>query len=124
LTGLNPRTFSRKGKWSFSNERRKRYLAQCGGSPSIVQSTLIENLISLEWSALAAEKLAEGNPGNLTALRESREHRRLFQRFLTDFERATMGAPPPKARFPRPGPVQLAVDEHLAKIRERQGDEP
>jgi hypothetical protein len=99
LTGLNPRTFTRKGKWYFGKDRRQRYVGQCGGSPDPAQCALIEDLISLEWSALAAEKLAENNNSvNLTAMRESREHRRLFQRLLGDFRKTlrvpSQSAPP------------------------------
>jgi hypothetical protein len=57
-----------------------------------MQVATIETLVSLEWAAIVAE--AEGG---LVGFREAREHRRLFQRLLGDFERslAVPPAPPP-----------------------------
>jgi hypothetical protein len=48
-----------------------------------MQAATIESLVSLEWAAIVAE--AEGG---LVGFREAREHRRLFQRLLSDFERS------------------------------------
>jgi hypothetical protein len=116
LTGINPRNFSRTSWWRFARDRRSRYLERIDGVPSAFQSNLIENCISLEWAALQVEAT-----GGLVALREGREHRRLFQRLLDDFE-ATL-APPPE-RSPRgkskSGPPQLTLDQHIAKLQARQ----
>jgi hypothetical protein len=52
-------------------------------------------LAVLEWSALVAE-----NEGGLHGLRESREHRRLFQKNLDDFEKSVV-KPLAKVRPPK-----------------------
>jgi hypothetical protein len=100
LNGLNPRNFSRTSRWRFGNERRQRYLTQCGPVPTIEQSALIEDLISQEWDALAAEKLTEANPGHLVAMREAREHRRFFRSLMRDLERTLVIKPLPAPRAP------------------------
>jgi hypothetical protein len=60
-----------------------------------MQSATIESLVSLEWAAIVAE--AEGG---LLGFREAREHRRLFQRLLSDFERSLSSAQAPPAAGP------------------------
>ena len=94
LTGINPRNFSRTAWWRFARDRRQRYVSRTASPPSDAQAALIESMISLEWAALQAE--AEGG---LRALRESREHRRLLERFRSDFERS-IALPVPKAKPP------------------------
>jgi len=87
LTGINPRNFTKTSWWRFSRDRRARYVSRISGELADVQAALVENMISLEWAALQAE--AEGG---LVGLREGREHRRLFQKLLDDFE-ATLQPP-------------------------------
>jgi hypothetical protein len=82
-----PRRFSKPAWWRFARDRRRRYLAQIDGQPSDAQASLIDTLVQLEWSALAAE-----HEGGLQAFRESREHRRLLARLLADFERSFSSA--------------------------------
>ena len=83
LTGINPRNFTKTSWWRFSRDRRARYVSRISGELADVQAALVENMISLEWAALQVE--AEGG---LVGLREGREHRRLFQKLLDDFERS------------------------------------
>jgi hypothetical protein len=68
--------------------------------------TTIGSLVSLEWSALAAE----ARIGDMVAARDAREHRRLFQRLLADFERSILLP----VTATNPG---RALDEHIAKLR-------
>jgi hypothetical protein len=103
-----PRVFTRTAWWRFARDRRRRYLARLPETPSNEQAALVESLVRLEWSSLAAH--AEGG---LAGFREAREHRRLFQRLLADFER-TLAKPAGKER---PG---AALDAHLAMLRERR----
>ena len=88
LTGINPRNFSKTSWWRFARDRRARYVSRIAGALTDVQAALVENMIMLEWSALSAE-----NEGGLAGLREGREHRRLYQKLLDDFERSLMPAP-------------------------------
>ena len=95
-----PRRFNAVTRERFLRDRRRRYLARLTSSPSDAQAAVILSLARLEWAALAAE--AEGG---LAALREAREHRRLFQRLLADFERSLTARERP-----------LTVDEALSAI--------
>ena len=92
LTGINPRHFSKPAWYRFSRDRRARYVSRISGELTDVQAALVENMIWLEWAALQVEV-----EGGLVGLREGREHRRLFQRLLADFE-ATLRPPPPPRR--------------------------
>jgi hypothetical protein len=82
-----PRRFNRVTRERFLRARRRAYLARISGAPSDAQSAMIQSLGTLEWSALAAEAEA-----GLVGFREGREHRRLFQRLLADFERSVASA--------------------------------
>lgn len=73
-----------QGRRVFNDARHRSYCACIGGQPSLWQSATICSLIALEWSALCAES----RMGDIDAMREAREHRRLFQQLLTDFERS------------------------------------
>jgi hypothetical protein len=110
-----PRRFSKPAWWRFARDRRRRYLGQLGGQPSEAQASLIDTLVQLEWSALAAE-----NEGGLQAFRESREHRRLLARLLADFERS-LGVPSQPTRA-EPGAAEdtarRALNELLKVQRE------
>ena len=86
--GINPRSFSRVARLRFDRDRRQRYVSRIPDEPSNWQASLIDSMIRLEWSSLVAE--AEGG---LVGLREAREHRRLFQRLLGDFERTLQPKP-------------------------------
>lgn len=77
-----PRRFGQRSRHRFDVARRRSYLGQIGGTPSPWQAATIDGLIALEWAALVGEA-----DGGIPALRESREHRRLFQRLLADFEK-------------------------------------
>jgi hypothetical protein len=77
-----PRRFNPVTRERFLRDRRRRILRRIAGRPSDEQSALAQTVARLEWAALAAE--AEGG---LHALREAREHRRLLQKLLVDFER-------------------------------------
>jgi hypothetical protein len=67
------------------------FAASPAGRPT-EQSALAQTVARLEWAALAAE--AEGG---LKALREAREHRRLLQKLLVDFERTVRAVAAPSA---------------------------
>jgi hypothetical protein len=84
-----PRQFNAVTHERFLRARRRLYLSHIPGKPTDTQSALIHSLASLEWGALNAE--AEGG---LVGFREAREHRRLFQRLLADFERSILTTPP------------------------------
>jgi hypothetical protein len=101
LGRYSPKTFGTTSRWRFRRDRRTSYLARIAGELSDYQAATIESLISLEWAALQAE--AEGD---LQDMREAREHRRLFQRLLADFERDARA--PPATRPP-------SLAEHLAR---------
>ena len=88
------------------------YLARIAGAPSEWQAATIDSLVATEWSALVAEA-----DGSLPALRDAREHRRLFQRLLADFERSLVAAPAAKK-----GPPQLTLEEHLAMLAARKAE--
>ena len=94
LGTYTPRRFTPRCRERFLRDRRRRYLSRISGAPSGQQAALIMTLGSLEWSALEAES----RNGDIAAAREAREHRRLFQRLLTDFERSI--PPPPGERPP------------------------
>ena len=79
-----PRRFNALTRERFLRDRRRKWLARLpAGSLTDAQAAMIQTLAALEWSALAAE-----DEGGLQGFRESREHRRLFQRLLADFERS------------------------------------
>jgi hypothetical protein len=59
------------------------YLRRIPRPPTDWQATMIETLITLEWSALLDEAT-----DTQQSRREAREHRRLFMRLLADFERS------------------------------------
>src|SRR5215472_795537 len=84
---LMPRRFSKTAWWRFSRDRRRRYLDKLPAPPSNEQATRIDSLVRLEWNALKAE--AEDS---IAANREGREHRRLLDRMLADFERSIASA--------------------------------
>jgi hypothetical protein len=86
-----PRRFNPLTRERFLRDRRRRYLARVpANAPTDAQASLIQTLATLEWAALSAE-----HEGGLQALREAREHRRLLQRLLGDFERSLVVKPPP-----------------------------
>jgi hypothetical protein len=99
-----PRVFSKPAWYRFSRGRRARYVSRIIGTPSDSQAALVQTLIRLEWSALRAE-----DAGTLMGDREGREHRRLFQRLLDDFER---GLAKPAAKVT---PV-AELDAHYARM--------
>jgi hypothetical protein len=107
LGRFTPRRFTPSARWRFGRARRAEYLGRLAGEPTPWQAATIDGLMRLEWEALAAE--AEGG---LTAYREGRELRRMFQRLLADFERSI---PPPAAERP------LSAAEALALIGDRLG---
>ena len=103
-----PRRFSKTAWWRFAAERRARYVARIAGEPTDTQSALVQTMVALEWSALKHEAA-----GTLAADKVALDARRLFGRFLLDFERSiTTKAPPPKAK---PGPAQLDLEAFLAQ---------
>jgi hypothetical protein len=89
-----PRRFNALTKSRFLPGRERLYRARIEGEPTDRQTALIQTLARLEWAALKAE--AEGT---LVGYREAREHRRLFQRLLDDFEATLPGAPAVKSRL-------------------------
>ena len=78
-----PRRFSKTAWWRFAAERRARYVARIAGEPTDTQSALVQTLVALEWSALKHEAA-----GTLAADKVALDARRLFGRFLQDFERS------------------------------------
>jgi hypothetical protein len=89
-----PRAFTARCRDRFQRDRRRGYLARLAdGAPTPWQASTIASLVGLEWSALEAE----ARIGDMAAGREAREHRRLFQRLLADFERSLA---PPAAKPP------------------------
>jgi hypothetical protein len=88
---LMPRRFSKPAWYRFSRDRRRRYLARLPGQPSERDAARIDAMVRLEWQALKAE--AEGT---LQADREAREHRRLLDRLVSDFERSLASSPAAK----------------------------
>ena len=78
-----PRRFSKTAWWRFAAERRARYVARIAGEPTDTQSALVQTLVALEWSALKHEAV-----GTLAADKVALDARRLFGRFLQDFERS------------------------------------
>jgi hypothetical protein len=109
-----PRAFTARCRDRFQRDRRRGYLARVAGNASPWQSSTIATLIALEWAALEAESRI----GDLTAARESRENRRLFQRLLADFERSlTLSAGEPV------DPMEQ-LHRHLARrAAEREAEE-
>jgi hypothetical protein len=78
-----PRHFNRVTRERFIRDRRRRYLARIVlGPPTDEQAVLAHSLACEEYAALAAEA-----DGDLRALREAREHRRLLTKLFADFER-------------------------------------
>jgi hypothetical protein len=96
-----PRVFSKTAWYRFSRDRRRRYVSRIPDTPTDAQAALIQSLIRLEWSALKAEAA-----DTLLGDREGREHRRLYQKFLVDFEKS-LAKPAVAERAPTLG-------EHLA----------
>ena len=106
-----PRHFNELTRQRFLRDRRRRYLSRIpDDKPTDSQAALIQSLASLEWAALASE-----HEGGVQGLREAREHRRLFQRLLVDFERLAVAAPKPR------GPTLAEV--LAADTRRRAADE-
>jgi hypothetical protein len=93
-----PRRFTALVKSRFLPGRERLYRERIDGEPTDRQVALIQTLARLEWSALKAEWYASRTEGvaSLSSDRESREHRRLYDRLLDEFE--TTLAPPPKKR--------------------------
>jgi hypothetical protein len=111
-----PRRFSKSAWWRFARDRRRRYLAQIGDRPTDAQASLIDTLVQLEWSALAAE-----NQGGLQAFRESREHRRLLARLTADFERSMAQTPTTRVESAAVGdPTRRALNDLLRARREAE----
>ena len=69
-------------------------------------------MLQLEWAAIVAE-----HQGDLVGFREMREHRRLLDRLLGDFERSLFPKAPAKSA--RSGPSQIAIEDHLAQLGAR-----
>jgi hypothetical protein len=111
-----PVSFSKKSWWRFYLERRRGYLAELPGPPTNQQAARIENMIREEWSALKAD--AEGTS---ESAKNAREHRRLFDRLLSDHVRQATGdsnvAASTKARR---GPPVITLEEHMAQLERRQ----
>ena len=111
LARYRPRAFTQNSRWRFCHNRRTIYLARLGdAAPTDHQAALIESLVELEWSTLAAEA-----QGGITAFREGRELRRLFLRALADFERTITAA------TAVPEDPLAALHRHLAERREAVG---
>jgi hypothetical protein len=92
LGRYSPKNFGPPSRWRFRRDRRSSYLARIVGELTDYHAATIESLIALEWAALCAE--AEGD---IQAMREAPEHRRLFQRLLSDFERSAREVVKPRA---------------------------
>lgn len=110
-----PRQFNSVTRERFLRSRRRRYLDRISITPTDAQTATIHSLATLEWGALSAE-----HENTLQSLREAREHRRLLLKVLADFERSL--APPAasvKAKA-KPGPPQIGIEEHMARLRERR----
>ena len=106
-----PRRFTPRARHRFDVARRRAYLGQLSGEPTPWQAATIGSLVAIEWAALAGEALI----GDQVAAREAREHRRLFQRLLNDFERTIIAAAAP------PEDPLAALHRHLAERREAVG---
>jgi hypothetical protein len=89
-----PKKFTDLSRQRFLRDRRRRYLSRIpDGKPSDSQAALIQSLASLEFAALEAESRFT----DMIAGREAREHRRLFQRLLSDFEKSLTALPAKRA---------------------------
>jgi hypothetical protein len=91
-----PRSFSRTAYWRFARDRRRRLLELLPGPPTNQQAAHITSLCKLEWHALASEA-----QGGLVGFREAREHRRLYERLLSDFERSAAKASAAAEKHPQ-----------------------
>jgi hypothetical protein len=100
-----PRRFTKRSRHRFDVTRRRAYLGRIAGPPTPWQSATIDGLIALEWSALEGEHRL----GDAVAARDAREHRRLFQRLLSDFERSLTAPPPRPPRTLQEAAAQIAA---------------
>jgi hypothetical protein len=108
LGTYTPTSFSQPSRWRFGRHRRAAYLARIVGKPSAWQAATIASLVALEWNCL----VCEAKHTDLQAAREGREHRRLYQRLLADFERSIATAAKPAEVDP-----QEALRRHMAGWR-------
>jgi hypothetical protein len=86
---------SAQSRRRHDRDRRTMYFNRIVDEPSDFQRQTIDTLIFLEWSAFVAE-----SEGGLVALREAREHRRLFQKLMVDFEKSLVAKPEPAPKPP------------------------
>jgi hypothetical protein len=84
-------------------DRRKTYLSRIDGTPSDAQLAMVQSMARLEWFALAAER-----GDDLVSFRESREHRRLLLKTMSDFE-ASLKAAVESAPAPRRPPAIATI---------------
>src|SRR5690348_11267639 len=101
---FRPRSFNRRTQTPFISRRRAFWLARVTAEPIPRQQTLAETIAALEWAAETAR-----HENTLTSLRDLREHLRLRDRAVADFERSLQQTPPRK----------LTPDEVLAAIHSR-----
>jgi hypothetical protein len=112
VTYSGPRRVTVNSHREFRLRRRAEYLARIPGEPTDRQRSTIESMLQLEWAAIVAE-----HQGDLVGFREMREHRRLLDRLLGDFERSLVPKAPAKSA--RSGPSQIAIEDHLAQLGAR-----
>ena len=77
-----PRQFSKWAWYRFARDRRRRYLDRLTGPLSNEQDARIEAMARLEWAALKAN-----DEGSIRSDQQAREHWRLLDRLMKDFER-------------------------------------
>jgi hypothetical protein len=114
LTTVRPRaklyTPKSASEWSrrrHERECRARYLSRINGEPTDLQLQIIEDMITLDWSA-HRRRLA----GDLHNMREAREDKRLRRLLRADFERSL-------ARSAAKVPYRTIAEYHAAVVAER-----
>jgi hypothetical protein len=121
---LTPRVFTKRAFLRFDLDRRRAYLAELPGPPTIDQSNRIDSLIRAEWRCLKANARAEredSTTADAIAARAEQTLENIRNRWHLNLVLAKSKSEPSlRGRSRAAGPPQATYDEHMALLRARQ----
>jgi hypothetical protein len=121
LGRYDPKVISEPAHWRFIRSRREGYLREVDEEPTEYQAALIDQMIEVEWQAFACKYRASSNTDERIVTRQLElfaEFSRQLMVLRRDFTKAK--ARPPSLPKAKPGPPQLDLEAHMAKLRQRE----
>ena len=79
---FRPRSWNARTRVRFITRQQRHWLSRCPGTPTERQVALAQSIAQLAWAIALAE-----HAGDIGAMRDLREHVRLKDRMVADFEK-------------------------------------